>query len=527
MKSLPQFLTLLSLLLLGVVGCSASRAGSQAAQASPVVVKAPAALTQPVPAAVQSRPGPSEPPVAALPWPTAAAQQPPARSDATMAKSPAAKSEPVTFRAALSHSAYTQSAPAQLLFKVDFRGADKRPASRPPLNIALVLDRSGSMADDMKFPHAIAAARAVIENLSESDIISLVAFNERALVLSPAGRVVNKPFLFQRLAEVAPEGITDLSAGLLEGIAQVNSQSATGQVRQAILLTDGQANTGVTDPAALRKMVEAARAKGVGLSTMGCGTDFNQTLLTDLALAGGGRYTFVKTAEQLPAAFRQELRGLLEVIAQNVRLEIGVKQGGTISKVYGQPAVPPGPAIQLEIGNLRSGEHGSVMVALKPTDFTPDSAFEVTAKLTYDAPETAGRVVRTANARADIATVASAVKAAENEEVVLCGAVMDAMDLAMGALGSFDSDRYTKARASFDQSHERVRQYALAHRNQDLLNEAFLLKHFMNELEAAKPPGDPLLSSGARDQLEKQTDYQRYQLLHHEVAQSGQSKPTP
>jgi len=425
----------------------------------------------------------------------------------------------VSFRAVLSHTAYTQSAPTQLLFKVEFSGVDRRPSTRPPLNLALVLDRSTSMSADMKFPHALAAARAVIENLTDRDTISLIAFNERTLVLSPAGRVVNKSFLFQRLAEVAPEGITDLSAGLLEGIAQVSSQSAEVQVKHVLLLTDGKANSGIMDSAALRKIVEAARAKGIGVSTLACGTDFDERLLTDMATAGGGRYTYVKSSEQLPMAFKEELRGLLEVVAQNVRLEVSVKQGG-ISKVYGRPSPPGSSSHQVEIGNLRAGKRGSVMVAIKPGDFKTDAALEVTATLTYDAPETSERLVHTATARAMFAAAGSDFKAGENEEVVLCGAVMDAMDLAMATLQGFDLDGYAKARASFDQWHARVREYALAHRNQDLLNEAFLLKHFMDELQAIRGPGAPPLLSDQRGQLEKQSDYQRYQLLHHQVAQN-------
>lgn len=426
----------------------------------------------------------------------------------------------VSFRAALSHTAYTQSSPTQLLFKVEFSGVDRRPPNRPPLNLALVLDRSASMDADMKFPHAIAAARAVLENLTDRDVVSLIAFNERTLVLSPAGRVVNKPFLFQRLAEVAPDGITDLSAGLLEGIAQVSSQSAEGQVKHVLLLTDGKANSGIMDSAALRKIVEAAHAKGVGVSTLACGTDFDERLLTEMATAGGGRYTYVKSSEQLPAAFKEELRGLLEVVAQNVRLEVSVKQGGVISKVYGRPSPQGLSSHQLEIGNLRAGEHGFVMLAIKPGNFQPSAAVEAAATLTYDAPETSERIVRTANTRAVFAAADNDFKAEENAEVILCGAVMDAMDLTMSALRDFDLDRYTKARASFDQWHARVREYALAHRNQDLLNEAFLLKHFMEELQAIRGPGAPPLLGDAQSQLEKQSDYQRYQLLHHPVTQN-------
>lgn len=464
-------------------------------------VNPPAPSTSP---AESSQPGPAQ---SLVPAPNAAAAG-------------AADGEHVTLRAALSHSVYSQSTPERLLLKADFSCTDTRPSNRPPLNLALVLDRSASMAQDMKFPHAIAAARTVIENLTDRDLISLVAFNARVLVLSPAGRAVNKLFLFHRLAEISPDGTTDLSGGLLEGIAQVNSQSAEGQVKHVLLLTDGKTNSGITGSTALRKIVETAHAKGVGFSTLGCGTDFDERLLTDLATTGGGRYTYVKSAEQLPTAFREELGGLLDVVAQNVRLDVNVSQGSAISKVYGQPWQQQSRSYQLQIGNLRAGERGTVMLALETADLDPGASLELTATLTYDSPQTGERIRRVVTARAMFTSANSNLKPAENEEVVLCGAVMDSMDLAMTALQAFDPDRYEKARGSFDQWHGRVRDYALAHRNQDLLNEAFLLKHFMQELEAIRGPGARTISGDTRAKLQKQTDYQRYRLLHHRVTQN-------
>ena len=498
---------LITIPLLAILGCSAMPSvRGQAAKAPPVVV-APTIASP-----VIGPPAPVELPGSVI--------TPSERSVTNAMLVPAVQQELVALRAILSHLAYNSSTPTQLLLKVEFSPADKRPPNRPPLNLALVLDRSSSMGADMKFSHAIAAARAVIENLTDRDTVSLVAFNERSLVLSPASRVVNKPFLFQRLSEVSPEGITDLSAGLLEGIAQISSQKAEGHVKHVLLLTDGQANTGVTDPAALRKIAEAAHAKGIGVSTLGCGTDFNEKLLTDLATAGDGRYTYVKSSEQLPTAFRDELRGLLEVVAQNVRLEVSVKQGGMISKVYGQPWPQTALSFQLPIGNLRAGERGFVMLALKPSDFKPGAALEIIAKLTYDAPDTSERMTRIATTRAEFNSMHGGQTIEANEEVTLCAAVMDALDFAADTLQDFDLDRYAKARASFDQLHGRVRQYALTHRNQDLLNEAFLLKHFMEELQAIRGPDAPPLLGDTRSQLEKQSEYQNYQLLHHQVTQA-------
>lgn len=427
------------------------------------------------------------------------------------AESPAENSA-LTLRAALSDSVYSRTAPTQLLFKVDYASTVSAPAGRPPLNIALVLDRSGSMAEDKKFAYTMSAAREVIANLSDQDVVSIVAYNDQALVLSPAGRAVNKEFLYHRLTEIEPEGYTDLSAGLLEGIAQVKSQAADGQVKQVILLTDGKANRGVTNPAALRKMVEQARAKGVGLSTLGCGTDYNEKLLSDLAEAGGGRYTYVRAPEQIPDAFKDELHGLLGVVAQNARFEISVEHGG-ISKVFGQLGNNAGDSHQINIGDVRAGERGVVLLALKPSDYAAGATVRATAKLTFDDPQSAERVVRVASAQSEFAGAGQ--QDAENEEVVVYGGLLGALETATGGEEGYDEQSYRQALADFARWYGRARQLALETHNQDLLNHTFLLKHLLDEMAAAQKQGLMHAHGEAQAQLQKEGDYQRYLLLHH------------
>ncbi|MBI2813043.1 MAG: VWA domain-containing protein [Opitutae bacterium] len=421
---------------------------------------------------------------------------------------------PALLRAALSDATYSQSASAPLLLKVDYASPAGAPASRPPLNIALVLDRSRSMAEDKKFGYALDAAREVVANLSDRDVVSLVAFNERVLVLSPAGRAVNKPFLFHRFEEITPEGYTDLSAGLLEGIAQVNSQSGAGQIRQVFLLTDGKANRGVTKLASLRKIADKARAKGVGLSTLGVGADFDEKLLTELASAGGGRYAYVRSPEQIPDAFKAELHGLLEVAAQNARLEIAIEQG-SIAKVFGQVWDRAAPSYQINIGNLRAGERGTVLLALQPADYKPGTVVRATAKLTFDDPQAGERVVRVAAAQAACAPDAGGRKTGENEEVAIYGGLLRALEAATEGAEGFDRQRHRQARADFAQWHGRAHQFALRTQNQDLLNHTFLLKHLLAEMEAEEAQGKMHDHAEAGGKLKKEADYQRYLLFHH------------
>jgi Ca-activated chloride channel family protein len=438
-----------------------------------------------------------------------------AHEEPLSAQSGSNESGPVAIYVALSHAAYTKSDPQTLLLKIDYSVTANSQMERPPLNIALVLDRSGSMAQEQKFPYTIEAARQVIENMTDRDILAIIAFNDKVTVLSPAGRVVNKQFLFHRLTEIAPAGYTDISTGVLEGIAQIDSQRAEGQVQYVLLLTDGIANRGITDAAALRHIVEKARARGIGLSTFGCGTDFNEKRLTELAATGGGRYTYIKESEQIPTAFVDELQGLLQPAAQNAVIEI-VVSGGQISKVYGQLLDQLTSSYKFDIGNLRAGERGSFMVELKPSGFDSSAAVEAEVRLTFDDSQTGERVKQAVNAGSAFSATTDTAALGENQYVILYGNVLNALEKAEEAAKGLDVERARQARAAFEKLYEQAHQLALQSKDQELLNQTFLLKHFMEELGAAEKASLLHSHSEAQKKLSKESAYERYLLMHHQ-----------
>lgn len=436
----------------------------------------------------------------------------PARALSGADPAPAAALEALTLRAALSHTGYTRSQPRQLLLKVEYTASaiDVVPSSRAPLNVALVLDRSASMKEAGKWSHAVEAARWVVENMTERDVLSLVVFGERTVVLSPAGRVVNKAFLFHRLDEVQPEGYTDLSGGLLEGLAQVNGAAAEGQVRHVLVLTDGLANRGILSVDTLADIARRAKAKGVGVSTLGCGAEFNEQLLERMADAGGGRYTYVKDAEQLLGAFREELQGMVRVAAQNVVLEVSV-EGGVIAGADGEKLQKPVPRRRTEIGNLRAGERGVLFFGIEPGSFEPGSRLRAEARLVFDDTRVAERTTRAASAVADFAADPATVT--QDEGIVLHWQLIAATAKAEDAAMDLDRRGYREAQSAFASLYDRAREHAIRQRDQELLNEAFILKHLMEELEAADREG--ALHDHREGDVAKHAHYRRYLRTHH------------
>ncbi len=422
---------------------------------------------------------------------------------------------PVAVQAALSHAIYTKAVPKRLILKVDLSAVVERPQNRRPLNLALVIDRSGSMDKDDKFPYAMQAAELVVENLSDQDVISLIIFNQTPTVLSPAGRAVNKEFLRYRFGQFGPGGFTNLSAALLEAFAQIDSQSAEGQLKRVIVLTDGQANRGVTDPKKLRKLVAAAHARGISLSTLGCGTEFNEDVLTSLAEAGGGRYTYISSAERIPLAIAAELDGLLDVVAQNTKLGMQVTAGGAITRIYGRLIADPTSSFSVKLGDIRAGERSVFVVEITPSAFQAGATVDVDLTLTLDNPETGSREQKVFHAQAAFSTDAGRARRSENDSVMMYAGVLDAMEHAEEAIQGLDIERFHEARSRFDKLYAAAHKHAIETRDQQLLNQTFLLKHFMAELLAA---GESALMHDhhtAREQIKKDVDYRRYLLEHH------------
>ncbi|WP_374713312.1 vWA domain-containing protein [Symbiobacterium terraclitae] len=242
---------------------------------------------------------------------------------------------------------------------------------RPPLNLAAVVDRSGSM-HGAKLHFTKQALRFLVDQVGHADRLAVVTYDDEVTVPLPSQPVAQKDALKAMLSGIAAGGSTNLSGGLATGMQQIRSHAGPGVVSRVLLMTDGLANVGVTEPETLVGWARAWREKGLGLSTMGVGADFNEDLLVALAEAGGGNFHYIEDPDKIPEMFRRELQGLLEVAVQGLQLRVEVEPGVAVTDVVGYRPQGNPQRVQVVLPDLYGGEAKSVLfrlaVAAPPAD---------------------------------------------------------------------------------------------------------------------------------------------------------------
>ena len=242
----------------------------------------------------------------------------------------------------------------------------ERATDRPALNVAFILDRSGSMGGQ-KIALAREAVVRAIGGLGERDRFSVVAYDDRidVVVESTNASAEAKRNAVERLRAIDARGSTNLAEGWLRGAEQVALHQADGAVNRCLLLTDGLANVGLTDADALQAHAAELRARGIGTTTFGVGADFDERLLQSLADAGGGHFYFIERAVQIPDFITSELGELLEVVARDVAVDVQLAPDFRLDTLSPLAVERRNGGCRLAIGDLVSGQEVEIAVSLR------------------------------------------------------------------------------------------------------------------------------------------------------------------
>ncbi len=259
-----------------------------------------------------------------------------------------------------------------------------------PLNLSLVLDKSGSMSGN-KIQNLREAAKLVVDRLGPADTISIVAFSDRKYLIAESQPVVDQLDLKKKIDRIRDGGGTAISGGMGQGLTELDKALAPDRVSRMLLLTDGQT---FGDEKQCLKLGKKAGDSGIVVSALGLGDDWNEDLLDDIAEASGGVADFIDSPDKIVSFFEQAVKSMQDTVVQNAKLVLRLASGITprqvwqvlpmISNLGYQPLSDRD--VQVTLGELEKGQPRSLLVELLVGPRPAGSYRVAQAEISYDVP---------------------------------------------------------------------------------------------------------------------------------------------
>ena len=274
----------------------------------------------------------------------------------TLLLTPPAIAQNARLEVALAQPAVVAGQKNKVYLKVGLTGLElESAADRPPVNVAIVLDKSSSMAGE-KLHRAKHAARLAVDRLAPSDIVSIVAYDSTVRVVVPATKAVDKASIHDAIERISPSGTTALFAGVSKGADELRKFFDRNRVNRIVLLSDGLANVGPSSAGELAQLGAALMREGMSVTTLGLGLDYNEDLMSQLARAADGNHAFIERADDLARFFELEFGTVLKVVARDATLTIDCAPGTRPVRLLGRDGDIIGQQVVVRLNQLYAGE---------------------------------------------------------------------------------------------------------------------------------------------------------------------------
>lgn len=270
----------------------------------------------------------------------------------------------IRFEGRVGHPALLADRPGETLLLAAARADSAAPDRTQPLNLAIVLDRSGSMKG-RRLDNAVSAARGMIQRLRDGDVVSVIAYDTETETLLPPTTIdaSSRGRATSSLFGVTAKGDTCISCGIDAGMAALRQRS--GMVDRILLLSDGEATAGVRDLGGFRRIAENARSMACAISSIGVDVDYNEQVLSVLARESNGRHHFALADGDVFRAFDAELESLVATVARDVEARIALAPGVELVEVVDRVSRRDGNTVRVALGTLAKNEEKTVLVRVR------------------------------------------------------------------------------------------------------------------------------------------------------------------
>jgi Ca-activated chloride channel homolog len=336
--------------------------------------------------------------------------------------------------------------------------------TRAPMAVSLVIDTSGSMSGE-KIVYARQAAASMVETLADGDIVSVYAFESGVREIAPPTVVGpgTRGMLMQRVQMLNAVGGTNMFDGLTTGISRVAQAPASHPLRRVVLISDGQANIGPSDPGTLGDLAARGSEHNLQVTAIGVGHDYDETTLGAVAVRSAGRLYHLGHPAQMAQILEQEVQLLASTVATNAFIEIIPAPGVVILEGVTLGAQLRGNQLRIPVGNVFSQQRREVLFRARVDTSRPGDRALATARFVYELPGRAG-AQRTETARLAYSVTPDARAAARSAtpRVQAMVATHEAAQSQLAAAAALNRGDDRAAVAALDQAERTLRTQAAA-----------------------------------------------------------------